>query len=239
MTTCSNYGKVSCNASTTVRARGSFLRPLTRNMFGLRSLVKHFHEFGCTAMMSLFWQNVTQSLWWSVMLGFKSFFHYLLKHDGMIVRLQVYLSSLLLALTSKFHFAKIVITLYSFYKRWELNTSQIENKFLVVFSFSRSYAVLFLVKNLTTETNFYSYSPTHDPGLNPHSNNSHIRTQFQSCETLHKVFQNNNNKKFKHSYSHGWHYLEVFAVVLVDYSKEDAHEDVVTQQDENNKEDHI
>ena len=40
------------------------------------------------------------------------FVNYWLKHDGMIVRMQVYLSSLLLALTSEFHFAKIWITLY-------------------------------------------------------------------------------------------------------------------------------
>ena len=45
---------------------------LTRNMFGLWSLVKRFREF-----------------------------------DGMIVRIPVNLSSLLLALTSKFYFANI------------------------------------------------------------------------------------------------------------------------------------
>ena len=42
----------------------------------------------------------------------ESFVNYWLRHDGMIVRIriQVYLSSLLLALTSKFHFAKMLIT---------------------------------------------------------------------------------------------------------------------------------
>ena len=76
--------------------------------------------------------------------------NYWLKHDGMIVRIP---RSLLLALTSKFYFAKIytVYTVY-FEKCWWLNTSQTENKFLVTFAFSRSYAVLFLVKNMTSET---------------------------------------------------------------------------------------
>ena len=78
-----------------------------------------------------------------------------------IVRIQIHLSSLLLPLMSKFHSAKMLINNYTVYfeKLWGLNT------FLVTFSLSRSYTVLFLVKNVTSETSFCSRSPKRFPGL--------------------------------------------------------------------------
>ena len=92
--------------------QGRVFATVARNMFGLRSLVKRFREFGCAAMTSLFWPNVNQRLW-SVTTWFQdgglwkvTKVNYWLKHDGMIVRIQVYLSRLILALTSKFYFAK-------------------------------------------------------------------------------------------------------------------------------------
>ena len=50
--------------------QGRVFVTITRNMFGLRSLVKRFREFGWAAMRSLFWPNVNRSLW-SVTLDFK------------------------------------------------------------------------------------------------------------------------------------------------------------------------
>ena len=88
---------------------------VTRKTFGLWSLVQHFREFGCAAMTST-WTKVCDWLRlvsrWRIVKSNKSFVNYLLKHDGMIVHIPVYVSSLLLALTSKFYFAKIWITPY-------------------------------------------------------------------------------------------------------------------------------
>ena len=63
----------------------------------------------------------------------------------------IYLSSLLLALTRKFYFAKEFNYTVYFENCWGLNTSQTEYNFLIKFSYSRSFAVLFLVKNFTSE----------------------------------------------------------------------------------------
>ena len=74
----------------------------------------------------------------------------------------IYLWSLL-ALTSKLHFANILHRTF-----WEiLRIEQTENKFLVTFAFSRrpSYAILGLVKNLTSETSFCSCSSKHATGV--------------------------------------------------------------------------
>ena len=43
--------------------QGRVFATVTRNMFGLRSLVNRFREFGCAAMTSLFWPKVNRSLW--------------------------------------------------------------------------------------------------------------------------------------------------------------------------------
>ena len=42
---------------------GRVFATVTRNMFGFRSLVKRFREFGRAAMTSLFWPNMNRSLW--------------------------------------------------------------------------------------------------------------------------------------------------------------------------------
>ena len=80
---------------------------VTRNMFGLWSLVKCFREFGCAVLIKrepkfvIGYRLVSR---WRIVKSNKSFVNYWLKHDGMIVRIP---SSLLLALASKFYFAKI------------------------------------------------------------------------------------------------------------------------------------
>ena len=78
----------------------------TRNMFGLRSLVKRFREFGCSDQM---WTEVCDRLRlvsrWQIVKSNRSFFNDLWKHDGMI-RIQVHIPSLLLELTSKVLFCQ-------------------------------------------------------------------------------------------------------------------------------------
>ena len=87
-------------------------------MFGLRSLVTHFSR------VVLRWRHYSDQTStevcdrfrlvsrWRIVKSNESFANYWLKHDVMIIRIQVYLSSLLPALMSKFHFAKMLITLF-------------------------------------------------------------------------------------------------------------------------------
>ena len=134
---------------------------VTRNTFGLRSLVKRFHEFGCAAMTSL--KSVIGYAWfqrWRIVKSNESFVNYWFKNDGMIVRIPVYLSSLLLALTSKFYFAKIWTS-----QKYELHrvfweTLMFAGRKLKTIFWLRScfrvasYAVLFLIKNNDVRNKF-------------------------------------------------------------------------------------
>ena len=152
---------------------GRVFATLTKNMFGLRSLFKRFRESGCAAMMWFwFWSNVSWSLW-SVTLGFKmadckkvtevlliicsNMMEWLFVYKYIF---QVYYRYEHLRVSSILQTFNKAYTVY-FEKRWGLNTSLK----LQLFSFSRSYAVLFLVKNLTSATSFCSCSPKHAPNL--------------------------------------------------------------------------
>ena len=133
--------------------KGVFSRPWPETCLGFG---QRFSEFGCAAMTSLFWPNVNRSLWsrrlvsrWRIVKSNKRFVNYLLKHDGMIVLIQVYLSSLLLALTSKFYFAKLWITAYILRNVDDWTRRKLNKKLWLRW---HSYAVLFLVKNMTSET---------------------------------------------------------------------------------------
>ena len=141
-------------------------------MSGLRSLVKRFRKFGRAAMMSVFWSNVNRSLW-SVYAWFqdgglqksnKSFVNYWLK---MMEWLFVFTYIFQVYYLNTHKFCKYFNYTVYFEKHWGLNTSQTENKFLVTFTFSRSYAVLFLVKRLTSETSLCSCLPKHAPSQFP------------------------------------------------------------------------
>ena len=109
----------------------SNITTLTRNMFGLWLLVMPFREYGRAVMMShcsdQTWTKFSDRLFlvsrWRIVKSNKSFVHYLFKNCGMIV-IQLYLSSLLLALTSNFHLAKPhIFRNVGDWKRHKLKTS--------------------------------------------------------------------------------------------------------------------
>ena len=77
-----------------------------------------------------------------------------------------YISSLLQALTSKFYFAKIVRIFWPNVDDWARH--KLKTIFWLRSAFSRSCAVLFLVKNMTSETSFWLESRKRIPLL--HSN---------------------------------------------------------------------
>ena len=99
---------------------------------------------------------------WRIVKSNENFVNYWLINDGMI-RIKIYLSSLLLALTSKFHFTKMLITPYILRNFEDWTRHKLKTSFWLNLSFSRSYAVLFLVKNLTSETSLCSCSPKRAP----------------------------------------------------------------------------
>ena len=112
-------------------------------------------------MTSLFWPNVNRSLWsvsrlvsrWRIVKSKESLVNYWLKHDGMIVRIP---SSLLLAFMSNFYFAKILITPYILRNVDDWTRHKLKTIFWLRSRFRElRYAVLFLVKNMTSETSFW------------------------------------------------------------------------------------
>ena len=131
---------------------------VTRNMFGLRSLAFSRVRLCCDDVIVLTKREPKfvigyrlVSRWWIVKSN-ESFVTYWLKRDGMIVRIPVYLSSLLLAPTSKFYFANIWITPYIL-----RNVDNWTRRKLKTFFWLRSRfraAVLFLVKNNDVRNKF-------------------------------------------------------------------------------------